>query len=180
MKSFPFSISAVLVSILLISSAIISGCRDEASLKADQSFYNDTLATERSVANIQASQPVPDFKYSQERYQLIERQKRLNNPNKISYIALIDKGLVISTFTIKGKVSSLNSLATNPSKVVVARTASVVVPSPDIDTSYGSNPEGIFFFTVDGTMVEWSGTYLWKDTPFVLTTPPVLVQAYKK
>lgn len=37
---------------------------------------------------------------------------------------------------------------------------------PDVDGSYGSNDNGIFFFTPDGKYVEWSGTYLYSDIPF--------------
>lgn len=37
---------------------------------------------------------------------------------------------------------------------------------PDVDGSYGSNDNGIFFFTPDGKYIEWTGTYLYSDIPF--------------
>ena len=36
----------------------------------------------------------------------------------------------------------------------------------DVDGSYGSNDNGIFFFTPDGKYIEWTGTYLYSDIPF--------------
>lgn len=41
----------------------------------------------------------------------------------------------------------------------------------DVDGSYGENDVGIFFFTVDGKYVEWDGTYLYSDIPFIVNDP---------
>ena len=38
--------------------------------------------------------------------------------------------------------------------------------SNNVDGSYGSNDNGIFFFTPDGKYIEWTGTYLYSDIPF--------------
>jgi hypothetical protein len=43
----------------------------------------------------------------------------------------------------------------------------------DVDGSYGENDNGIFFFTIDGKYVEWTGTYLYSDIPFEVGTPVV-------
>ena len=68
------------------------------------------------------------------------------------------------------KISSLNSFLTPDSEyyeLVYGGTYSRENKwLPDVDGSYGSNDNGIFFFTPDGKYVEWSGTYLYSDIPF--------------
>ena len=86
-------------------------------------------------------------------------------------------------YPVKGKVSSVNSLLTQPEQPVweyhgghqSKAVAGVTVPSPDLDRSYGSNGEAIFFFTTDDTYVEWRGDYMLCDKPLKLTTPPEMV-----
>lgn len=51
-----------------------------------------------------------------------------------------------------------------------------VVESPDLDGSYGTNGDAIFFFASSGAYVEWSGEYFVSDFPLRLTTPPELVR----
>ena len=41
----------------------------------------------------------------------------------------------------------------------------------DVDGSYGENDSGIFFFTIDGNYIEWTGTYLYSDIPFEVSDP---------
>ena len=43
----------------------------------------------------------------------------------------------------------------------------------DVDGSYGENDNGIFFFTVDGNYVEWTGEYLYSDIPIEIDNPIV-------
>ena len=50
------------------------------------------------------------------------------------------------------------------------------------DSSYGNNEggdNGVFFFTTEGVLVEWSGKFLYSDVPLKLTTEPVLVAQVK-
>ena len=51
-----------------------------------------------------------------------------------------------------------------------------VVESPDLDGSYGTNGDAIFFFTAENAYVEWSGEYFVSDFPLHMSTPPVLVR----
>jgi hypothetical protein len=45
----------------------------------------------------------------------------------------------------------------------------------DVDGSYGTNDNGIFFFTTDGKYIEWTGTYLYSDIPFIVEDPVLKV-----
>ena len=55
-----------------------------------------------------------------------------------------------------------------------------VVESPDQDGSYGTNGDGVFFFTTEGAYVEWRGDYMVSDFPLKLSTPPALVRELKE
>jgi hypothetical protein len=89
--------------------------------------------------------------------------------------------------TVKGKVSSLNSLRTTPQQIVrnggggLCDSSSStyncsVVDSPDLDGSYGKNPEGIFFFNAEGAYREYAGRYMVSDQPFSTNTPITLTR----
>ena len=111
--------------------------------------------------------------------------KRWNNPNKVSYIYLMsDMGSVIGYFPIKGKVSSVNSKLTTTSQLLYSDTsfqdgAAGVVESADIDGSYGSNGDAVFFFLTDDTYMEWNGKYFLSDRPVKLAVRPVMIYNVK-
>ena len=44
------------------------------------------------------------------------------------------------------------------------------------DGSYGENDNGIFFFTTDGKYIEWTGTYIYSDIPYIVDDPILKVQ----
>ena len=124
--------------------------------------------------------PIPQIEYSQERRNLVRRLEIFNTPDKISYIYLVSFGKVMAFYTVKGKVSSVNSLLTTPVQVFddphgSREAGSVIVASPQLDGSYGSNGDAIFFFTTEDVYVEWSGEYMLCDQPLKLATPPELV-----
>ena len=105
----------------------------------------------------------------------------LNDENKLSYIYLVSYGKVMAFYTVKGKVSSVNSQITNPEQALDDEhggydAGSVVLPSPAEDGSYGTNGDAVFFFTTEGVYVEWAGEYMLADQPLKLTTPPALVR----
>lgn len=146
-----------------------------------------------------------DIDYSLERYNLIKRAYWVNGmrdkaralPTPIAdmplgYIVLLtDNGSVVGRFVVDGKVSSLNSYLTpdseyydmngycdgfvedNPDSSRSERCKNEWLP--DVDGSYGSNDNGIFFFTTDGKYIEWTGTYLYSDIPFIVNDPIVKV-----
>ena len=93
----------------------------------------------------------------------------------MGYIALFtESGSIVGKFTVDGKVSSLNSFLTPDSEYyAVAGDYPDVEWLADVDGSYGENDNGIFFFTIDGKYVEWTGTYLYSDIPFEVDNPVV-------
>lgn len=169
---------------------LTTGCNYESSVKED---VKNTLETGN---NLVANQPTPtDIDYSLERYNLIKRAYWVNGMRDkartlaapiadmpLGYIVLFtESGSVVGRFVVDGKVSSLNSYLTPDSEYYECSGDYCDGSNdenkwlPDIDGSYGSNDNGIFFFTTDGKYVEWTGTYLYSDIPFEISDPIVKV-----
>lgn len=148
----------------------------------------DIYTTQENANNIQENQPTPtDLEYSLERYNLIrraywvngQREKALSLPCEIDrplgYIVLFtESGGVVGRYVVDGKVTSLNSYLT-PDSTYYSRESGSVTWLADVDGSYGENDQGIFFFTPDGKYIEWTGTYLYSDIPFEVTTPTIVI-----
>lgn len=150
------------------------------------------VSAQKDVADVLASaQKTPtDISYSLERYNLIRRTYWVNGQREkanalicevekpFGYIVLFSGNTLVGSFVVDGKVSSLNSFLT-PSNVDSVKGGSssgyttITTEMADVDGSYGENDNGIFFFTPDGKYIEWTGTYLYSDIPFIVDNPVV-------
>ena len=161
---------------------ISAGC-DESATRIDVETQIQT------GDKLSQNQPTPnDVQYSLERYNLIRRTYWVNGLREkanslicpvskpLGYILLFSPmGSVIGNFVVDGKVSSLRSYLTPDSEYYEGYGCGNNVCShnywlPDVDGAYGENPDGIFFFTVDGNYMEWVGSYLYSDVPFEVDT----------
>ena len=161
---------------------MFAGCEYEVN-----GTYQDELNTKKTAADLQKNQPTPtDLEYSLERYNLIRRAYWVNGQREkanalpceiqkpLGYIVLFtEAGGIIGSFVVDGKVSSLNSYLTPDSEEYAASYSEWLA---DVDGSYGENDNGIFFFTVDGKYVEWTGTYLYSDIPFIVDDPVIKME----
>ena len=171
----------IILTIMVVGMSSLVGC-SEVETKED---IQNTIAAGNTLAS---HQPTPtDIDYSLERYNLIrraywvngQREKAMSLPCEISrplgYIVLITEGgAILGNFIVDGKVSSLNSYLTPDSEYYEIDNDGGYRDNdwlPDIDGSYGSNDNGIFFFTPDGKYIEWTGTYLYSDIPFIIDDP---------
>ena len=180
-------LSIILVIVMLFTLSIcLVGCDIDTTTTSNGSEQD--VANNKDTANtIQANQPTPtDIDYSLERYNLIRRAYWVNGQREkanalpcevekpLGYIVLFAGNTVVGNFVVDGKVSSLNSFLTPDSEYYEADTTSYVDNNEwlaDVDGSYGSNDNGIFFFTPDGKYLEWSGEYLYSDIPFEVESP---------
>jgi hypothetical protein len=176
-------LSVVLISLTfcILIGASSSSCDTEESVRQVSKMQsNDQTATADNFLRLSKAVPPPKLTDSQERRNLVKRLERFNMANKISYIYLISYGKIMAFYTVKGKVSSVNSMLTCTQQIALAdvpgRWDSHVVNSPDLDGSYGSNGDAVFFFTTEDVYVEWPGEYLLSDQPLKLSTPPTLVR----
>ena len=180
-----------IVSILLliaITLCMLAGC--------DSDYQEQTSDVEKQQSitkDLQQSQPTPtDIDYSLERYNLIrraywvngQREKALSLPcpveKPLGYVVLMLEGVgVVGNYVIDGKVSSLNSFLTLDSEYYeysAGETSKKNNWLADVDGSYGENDNGIFFFTTDGKYIEWTGTYIYSDIPYIVDDPILKVQ----
>lgn len=180
-----------IVSILLlvaITLCMLAGC--------DSYYQEQTSDVEKQQSitkDLQQSQPTPtDIDYSLERYNLIrraywvngQREKALSLPcpveKPLGYVVLMLEGVgVVGNYVIDGKVSSLNSFLTPDSEYYeysAGETSKKNNWLADVDGSYGENDNGIFFFTTDGKYIEWTGTYIYSDIPYIVDDPILKVQ----
>lgn len=167
--------------VLLFVAAMSMGCTSSQSYDTTTSGQEAAL-TEENQNRLLIAAPPPKLDKSLERENLIRRLELLNDENKIFYIYLIDHGVVMAEYVCKGKVSSVNSKLTTQEQIVDDpwgyrdSSGGRVVESPDLDGSYGTNGDAIFFFTTDGAYIEWSGVFFVSDFPLKLTTPPILIR----
>lgn len=180
-----------IISILLlvaITLCMLAGC--------DSDYQEQTSDVEKQhsiTKELQQSQPTPtDIDYSLERYNLIrraywvngQREKALSLPcpveKPLGYVVLMLEGVgVVGNYVIDGKVSSLNSFLTPDSEYYeysAGETSKKNNWLADVDGSYGENDNGIFFFTTDGKYIEWTGTYIYSDIPYIVDDPILKVQ----
>lgn len=178
----------VLTLILIIWSLV--GCNIE--VEADGTSQ-DKATTQEIASKLANNQPTPtDIDYSLERYNLIKRAYWVNGQREkantlpceiqkpLGYIVLFtESGSIIGSFVVDGKVSSLNSYLSPDSEyfelIYNGSYSEVNEWLSDVDGSYGENDNGIFFFTPDGKYIEWTGTYLYSDIPFIVDEPVLKV-----
>lgn len=186
LKGFIFMKKIICMFVVIAMMFTLVGCGEvsASTIGTTQDMENTQIA----AGTLQYNQPTPtDIDYSLERYNLIRRAYWVNGQREkanslvcsivkpMGYIILItENGSIIGKFTVDGKVSSLNSFLTPDSEYyAVAGDYPDVEWLADVDGSYGENDNGIFFFTIDGRYVEWTGTYLYSDIPFEVENPVV-------
>ena len=181
-----------IVSILLlvaVTLCMLTGC------DSDYEAQTSDVEKQQSITrDLEQSQPTPTD--SLERYNLIrraywvngQREKALALPcpvdKPLGYVVLMLEGVgVVGNYVIDGKVSSLNSFLTPDSEYYEQEYGSNGYSVgdgnnwlADVDGSYGENDNGIFFFTTDGKYIEWTGTYIYSDIPYIVDDPILKVQ----
>ena len=175
-----------------IVSILLSVCLMSAVVGCTEVEATDEARTQQVAQELKANQQTPtDIDYSLERYNLIRRaywvngqREKANNvicpiQKPLGYVVLFtEAGGVVGRFCVDGKVSSLNSYLTPDSEYYEYSGGNYSAYNhwlADVDGSYGENDNGIFFFTVDGNYIEWTGIYLYSDIPFEVDDPVIKI-----
>lgn len=155
------------------------------------SYWFEIGITESNQDGLVRAQPPFEMERSLERENLIRRYQHLNDENNEHHVYMLSHdGKVIAYYVAQGKVSSVNSKLTNDQQIVRAKDCSFdggngaggaegscfkTVESPQMDGSYGTNGDGIFFFTASGDYVEYNGIYVVSEEPKDITTEVTLI-----
>lgn len=187
----------LVLSLIVFVGIIFVGCSEVPQASTPSLSENLKQSGQQIAQNqqtLEQRQPAPKIDFSNERANLIRRATSFNDPNKLGYIYLLsDNGQPISFFVVKGKISNVSSYLVPDEQIVKdpyydyvrasgqsSQTAQgLVIQSPDIDGSYGTNGEGIFFYEPDGTYHEWNGRYFYSDKPYKMSTQPLFIQEVK-
>ncbi|MFC3959204.1 hypothetical protein [Halovivax cerinus] len=156
-----------------------------------ESYMYEVKITEKNQAHLVQERPPFEMSDSLERQNLIKRYEYLNDRSNVHHVYMLSHdGKVINYEVAQGKVSSVNSKLTNDKQLVKVPDAKFdggngaaganganykVVESPQMDGSYGTNGDAIFFFTTDGHYMEWNGLYVVSEEPKEITTEITLV-----
>lgn len=168
------------------------GLEDSTGATADtdavgQSYWYEIGVTENNQQGLVEANPPFTMESSLERQNLIERYKHLNDAeNKHHVYMMSHDGKVVKYQVAQGKVSSVNSKLTNDVQIVRAQDCDwhdgsegacyKTVESPQMDGSYGTNGDAIFFFTPQGEYVEWNGIYYVSEEPQNIQTEVTLTR----
>jgi len=154
--------------------------QDVSDVEFGGSYVYEVKLTEKNQMNLVQKRPPFEMDDSLERQNLIQRYQYLNDKNNVHHVYLMSNdGKVVSYFVAQGKVSSVNSKLTNDLQPVripgcdshnEGNDCWKVVESPQMDGSYGSNGNAIFFFTTSGEYVEWNGKYVVSEKPLNIQT----------
>lgn len=177
-KSIAKGIAMILIFTFIV--AMFAGCSEVTATEQNK------IDTEKAAEILLSNQATPtDIEYSLERFNLTKRAYWVNGmyekanavpcpvERPIGYIACLSaSGAVVYTGTVDGKVSSLNSYLSPDSEYYERNNSSYNNEwLADVDGSYGTNVDGVFWFTVDGHYKEWTGDYLYGDEPYEFEDP---------
>lgn len=112
----------------------------------------------------------------------IKRRLELtSSPGKLGFIVLLNEaGQPIWYGSVKGKVTSGGKRLTAPSqkwKVDCGNNGwcEDIGPAPSDEGTWGSGSPYIFFWTMSGQYMQWSGDYLYSDQPLRLSIEPLVL-----
>jgi hypothetical protein len=119
--------------------------------------------------------PIPQVNYFQERRTVSKWVSHWDRPSAACYVYLISYGNIIGYYVSDGKPASTGSFLTPEYREEYVSNGGIRnIQLPDIDGTYGTNNQGIRFFTASGIAVEWAGSgasYIYSDVPIKLNVP---------
>ncbi len=179
--------------LFIVVTLFLTGCDIETTATATE---QNTIDTKTATETILETQKTPtDINFSLERYNLIKRaywvngqrekamQVKCNVEKPIGYITLVVGNSILCQYTVDGKITSLNSyLSPDSDYYEIATGATSTYKNSwlaDVDGSYGTNVDGVFWFDCNGNYHEWNGTYHYSDIPLPIDDPVIKFETEK-
>ncbi|MFA5397675.1 MAG: hypothetical protein WC346_16820 [Methanogenium sp.] len=177
----------IVVMVLFVLSFVFISCVGAPKNSLEGQLGAESKNIGENQLRLITSQPSPNIKFSNERENLRKRAERLNDPNKLGYVYLFVYGSrePIAYSVVKGKISCLSSYLVPDQNIVngaevigysSANCVPVVVQQPDIDGSYGTNGEGVFWFDENDVMWDWNMGYSYTDQPVSIWSVPKIAR----
>ncbi len=166
-------ISAILVcSICIISIFLIAMGSVPAINQQKQEFERKT----KHVEHILKNQPATQIDFSMDRYLLNERDVRLNDPTKMTYLYISFFDGTWLKITIRGKLASTSKrLSASVQEYIVQGDSTCskgeLGPAPDNMAVWGDSVGGKVGITTLGTLIEFGGMigYIYSETPLIFS-----------
>jgi len=154
MKKFILGIAMV-----VIMSFGLIGCEvDEARQVRNQQMEDKSI----QAMNVMKQTPVPEFKRSLERENIVKRLKVTNDPNTLQWIYPMSAGRVVGRFPVLGKVTG-GSKRLTPETYYDGGGSEIL---PDETGAYGSSDAYIFWFDPAGRYHQHRGDYFLSPVPY--------------
>ena len=139
-----------------------TGTRKAESQKAAEVANSISFAENAEIANIK------------------RRLELTSSPGKLGFIVLLNEaGQPIWYGSVKGKVTSGSKRLTAPEQLWEVDKGewggSELGPAPSDEGTWGSSSPYIYFWTMSGQYMQWSGDYLYSDQPLRLSIEPLVL-----
>ncbi len=139
----------------------------------------DRPPSEKSIQSQRAQEAANSIRFT-ENAEIENIKKRLEltaNPGLLGYIVLINgTGQVVMYTGVQGKVTSGGKRLTPTDRIESGYNDGLIArPASSDEGTYGTSGEYVYFWTPAGQYIQWSGTYLYSDKPFRLSTEPIAV-----
>ena len=147
-----------IVMVVIMSFGLI-GCEvDEARQVRNQQMEDKSI----QAMNVMKQTPVPEFKRSLERENIVKRLKVTNDPNTLQWIYPMSAGRVVGRFPVLGKVTG-GSKRLTPETYYDGGGSEIL---PDETGAYGSSDAYIFWFDPAGRYHQHRGDYFLSPVPY--------------
>ena len=151
----------VILGIAMVSTMLFGlvGCEvNEARQVRNQQMEDKSI----QAMNVMKQTPVPEFKRSLERENIVKRLKVTNDPNTLQWIYPMSAGRVVGRFPVLGKVTG-GSKRLTPETYYDGGGSEIL---PDETGAYGSSDAYIFWFDPAGRYHQHRGDYFLSPVPY--------------
>lgn len=166
-----------LVTLALVA-LVVAGCGGSKNQKlAGKNYKVEQIHQQNALARAQSQVPVEFPSDFDDRRNINERNIRLNDPNKITYVYELSwTGNVVLHDTAVGPITPCSTQILPNEGPVRYRGSDLIVPQPEPNGTFaGAEADCIFYFTPQGAYREWVGPYFMSDQPLSITNPVQLV-----
>ena len=162
----------IMIALAATSALLLAGCGNP---QPDPGATKNTQAQKAAAAanSIQ-------FSENSEIDNIKARLELTSNPGQIGFVLLLNEmGKPVMYTSVKGKITSGQKRLTPGQQTRTADcgewSCDQLIEAPSDEGTYGSSSPYIFFWTVDGQYIQWSGKYLYSDKPFRIEDPTIVI-----